>query len=150
MNCYTYTNGETLPGFTSNGINQKTCAFTLKIPYDWDADEIISRLKNRSHADILLYSCVDICQGNSVSSVFPENCIAICSPEIFTLENYDDSCLEVTADADRVIYILFEDSELFDSATDKYICNAGGVPELSDCSKRAEVIRETDDSIIML
>lgn len=150
MNCFTYAAGETLPGFDLNGTNQKTCAFTLKIPYDWDADEIIKRLREHSHADILLYSCVSVVEGNSVSSVFPENCIAVFSPEIFSLTNYDDSCLEVLATAEQVVYVLFDNSELYDTATGKYLHNTDGELELLDTSRRAETIRDTDDSLLML
>lgn len=150
MNCYTYTNGETLPGFSLNGENQKTCAFTLKIPYDWDADELINRLRYRSHADILLYSCVGICKGNTVSSVFPDNCVAIFSSEIFTLNNHNASSLEVLADEAQIVYVLFDGSELYDSSTGKYIYNNNGTLELLDQSKHREIIKETDDTLIEL
>ena len=150
MNCFTYATGENLPGVDLNGSNQKTCAFTLKIPYDWDADELINRLRNHSHADILLYSCVEVVEGNSLSSVFPESCIAVFSPEIFTLTNHDDSCLEVIADADRIVYVLFDGSELYDESTCKYLRNENGSLEINDASKRAETFSETDDSILML
>lgn len=150
MNCYTYTDGETLPGFNLNGENQKTCAFTLNVPYDWDVDELIARLKNHSQADILLYSCVEVCKGDSVSSVFPENCIMITSSDIFSLNNHDNSCLEVIADADRVVYVLFDGSELYDTETGKYIRNSNGTPEVLDRSKLAETFEDTDDHIIMI
>lgn len=150
MKCFTYTHGETLPGFNLNGVNQKTCAFTLKIPYDWDTDELIDRLRNHSQADILLYSCVEVCEGDSVSSVFPENCLAVMSDELFTLDNYEDSCLEVCADDAGLTFVLFDGSELYDSATGKYIRNDDGVLSIQDTSKRVEVINETDDSIILL
>lgn len=150
MNCYTYTAGEPLPGFSLNGINQRTCAFTLHIPYDWDVDELLNRLKNHSQADILLYSCVEVCEGNSVSSVFPENCIMVACEDIFSLKNQDNSCLEVLANADCVAYILFDGSELYDTEKGKYIRNADGVLEINDQSKRAETIEDTDDSIILL
>jgi hypothetical protein len=150
MNCFTYTNGETLPGFSLNGENQKTCAFTLNIPYDWDADELINRLKNYSQADILLYSCVQICEGNSVSSVFPENCVMLASGDIFSLVNYDASCLEVLAEADRIVYIMFNNSELYDTESGKYIRNNDGTLEIIDQSKRVKAIEDTDDHIIML
>lgn len=132
MKCYTYTNGETLSGIQdANGENQNTCAITINAPLDWDVDELVMRIQNKSQSDILLYCCATLTEGDSVSSVFPDDCVLLRCTDPLHIENCDNSCLEVRATVDVLDLVLFNQSSVLDEATRTLITNHEGELQLS-------------------
>lgn len=131
MKCYTYTDGQLLEGCLIRGRNQKTCAFTLTIPLDWDTDTITTRLKSQEFCDTMLYGVADICEGDSISSVFPKSCVAVLCRDVLHIHNDKNSCAEMVADAERTVYVLFTGSTLTDTVNKVSISNVDGTLSIS-------------------
>lgn len=137
MKCYTYASGDTLSGIDIHGENQKTCQIIIKLPCDWNMQAFMAEVKAMKRADTLLHCVAELVGGEAESSLFTSDCVTVSSNEIMTLENVNSSCLEVIADADRVVYVLFTGSELYDNATGKYIYNDNGELVISDSAHNA-------------
>ena len=151
MKAYTYTDGKITAGTELPGIgNQKTCALTLNIPCDWDVDTFISRLKGREHADLMLYCCVTLSQGDSISSVFPETCVLLNCSDPLLLENHLNSCFELYFDDTTALYILMDGSELLDTKANVYIRNDSGKLKLHQDSSLVEEEDDTEDTVLIL
>ena len=121
MLCYTYNNGNLTEGWQLAGKNQKTCAFTLKIPVDWDVNEFQNRLINQTFCDTTLHCVAMLCEGDSVNSVFPAGCVALVSNDPVHMDNINNSCTIIAADGDSVTYVLFDQSCLYDTRNSQFI-----------------------------
>lgn len=147
MRCYTRSSGKTTTGIVINGKNQKTCAINLNIPYDWDDVGYIQHLRDKSLADILLYGCTELVNGDSCSSVFPEDCVLIRFMDISDVENINNSCMELNLSAESVDLILYEDSCLFDESTKTYLINSKGkIVEQSEPPNRGSQMLEIENN----
>lgn len=132
MNCFKYKSGKITQGVDVSGKKLKTCEILVKLPKDWNNDIFIQRVRDRDFADIFLYTCVELCEGDTVSSIFPEGCFVLELPCPISYTNYDTSALELDVTCDRVLVVLFDDSCVYDKDTNKYITNDKGKPKVSD------------------
>lgn len=146
MICFTYDNGILTQGYQLAGQNQKTCAFNLKIPADWDVDEFERILKSQVFCDTLLHCVANICEGDSVNSVFPRGCIALISLDAIHIDNVNNSCTIVSADADKTVYVLFDGSCLWDSLRKQYIYNIAGELSISTEAPRPLSVYDAIDT----
>lgn len=144
MKCYTYVSGRTTAGINHNGGTKKTCAIKLNIPYDWDADRFMANIQHKESADIFLYCVSEIVEGDSLSSVFPENCFLIHCPELTDISNYNCSCFEITINESGAYYVLFENSILKDTTTSSYIINENGKPKIVSSNPTVEGLTSND------
>lgn len=151
MICFTYDNGILTQGYQLAGKTQKTCAFNLKIPADWDADEFERALRAQVFCDTLLHCVANICEGDSVNSVFPSGCIALISLDTIHIDNINNSCTIVSADAEKTVYVLFDGSCLWDDSHKQYIYNSSGelniskdIPSCAESSQAAD-FEDTED-----
>lgn len=151
MKCYTYAAGKTTTGVSHLGQTKKTCALKLNIPRDWDADQILADIQSKKYADILLYCACDVVDGDSLSSVFPEDCFLIYCPDITIMDNHNNSCYEVLVNAAGAYYVLFSDSMLVDTDKSVAIINEGGKPKISNSpTVQDDVLTDTGDFPILL
>ena len=132
MKCFNYKSGKITQGVVAAGKKLKTCEVLVKLPKDWSNDVFIQQVRSRDLADIFLYACVELCEGDTVSSIFPESCFVLEMPCPISYTNYETSALELDVTPDRVLVVLFEDSCLYDKDTGKYITNDAGKPKVED------------------
>lgn len=132
MKCFKYKSGKTTQGIEVAGKTLKTCELLVKLPKDWNNDVFINRARSREYADIFLHACVELCEGDSVGSVFPEGCFVLEMPCPISYHNYETSAMELDVTCDRVLVALYDDSCVYDKDTDKYITNDKGKPKVSD------------------
>lgn len=129
MRCFTYNKNKIASGVLSTDFktNLKTCALSINMPADWDVETFLELIKSKEYCDILLYCNVKITEGDSNSSVFPEDCILLyCMNKAMYITNIENSCLEIRTEGTDICYVLFNDSALFDAETSKYIINDNG------------------------
>lgn len=136
MRCFTYSKGKVSTGIVQNEFkNNKTlntCAILLKVPDVWPVDALIENIRSRAYADILLHTCIELVEGDSVSNVFPETCAVVRFPCPVSFTNYNNSALELDVSADGVLAVLFTDSCVYDKDTGKYVTNVDGNIAVSD------------------
>ncbi len=132
MKCFKYNSSKIAQGVEVAGKKLKTCEILVKLPNDWSGEVFIQMVKSREFADVFLYTCVELCEGDTVSSIFPEGCFVLEMPCPVSYTNYDNSALELDVTSDRVLVVLFDNSCVYDKDTDKYITNDGGKPKISD------------------
>lgn len=129
MKCFTYNKNKITAGVlsTDSKTELKTCALSINMPADWDIETFLDLIKSKEYCDILLYCNVKISEGDSNSSVFPEDCILLyCTDKATDITNIENSCLEIRTEGTDVCYVLFNNSILFDVESSKYIINNKG------------------------
>lgn len=131
MKCFKYNSGKIAQGVEVAGKKLDTCEILVKLPNDWSGEVFIQMVKSREFADVFLYTYVELCEGDTVSSIFPEGCFVLDMPCPISYTNYDNSALELDVTCDRVLVVLFKDSCVYDKDTNKYITNNNGKPKIS-------------------
>ena len=154
MKLFTYSEGRLSPGAvlpqSADTTQHKTCAININLPCDCDVDSFLRKLKGRDCADILLYGVVTLTEGDSVSSTCPEDSVLVVCEDPFRLDNFKNSCLEVTADEMCVSFLLYNGSELYDTESDKFIRNDNGKLKLEKESRLPEEEDENSDFVVTI
>ena len=126
MKCYSYKNGKITSGITHGDRCLKTCAVLVKFPESWNLSRFLESVRCKEYSDIFLHACVELIEGDSITSVFPEGCAVVNMPCPVSFTNHRNMALELDVTDAGVLAVLPPDSSIYDKDTERYISNVEG------------------------